>query len=456
MWAYDDGRGRRTRDVPSSRPAYHYDDDYDRAAPRSSRAVYEDPYAQAAAPPSARDRHRRKSIHADSDEPRSSRQKARAGVSVVASDDDTDHHRGRSSRDAYESLYPERTSRHDVESKTSDRNRHFRDKRGSWETGEAQNLRRAKSYSPHRAAREAEAAASQNASPRASKSGLPDDDYTQTSGHHRSSKKSRAPKQYYEEDPRAGYTTDPPSRSRTRDRGNNGYDYPPSAAEMPRPPMGDQVPYKSSHVASQVAPEEKPSKHSRRREKDYYGSGYDDVPAKKSGHDRGRDDVVDEPPRRSRHSKRHDDKPRRGDAGYDPPTQRGRHRSQPPQDDYDDVDPHDRVQERPRHRQSLPPRTRSGYPDDPYGDAYGQSKPPRRATSMNHSDPRKNRYYDDAYGRSGGSGSGGDVRRDKRGKKWPKQAGQLFMTHAVPVIKKEAVPFLTKAAQAYMEQQRAR
>lgn len=36
-------------------------------------------------------------------------------------------------------------------------------------------------------------------------------------------------------------------------------------------------------------------------------------------------------------------------------------------------------------------------------------------------------------------------------KKWGKQAGKLFMTHAVPVIKQEAVPFLTKAAQAYME-----
>ena len=34
------------------------------------------------------------------------------------------------------------------------------------------------------------------------------------------------------------------------------------------------------------------------------------------------------------------------------------------------------------------------------------------------------------------------------------QAGKLFMTHAVPVIKKEAVPFLTKAAQAYFEQQK--
>ncbi|ROV97365.1 hypothetical protein VMCG_06890 [Cytospora schulzeri] len=454
MRAYDDGRGRRTRDVPSSRAPYYYDNDYDRAAPRSSRVVYEDPLAQTPAQPSARDRHRRKSIHADPDEPRSTRRKAHAGVSVVASDDEADHHHGKSSRDVYGSSHPDRTSRHDVESKTSDRSRHFRDKRGTWETGEAENLRRAKSYSPHRAVREAEAVPSRNASPHASKSGWPDGQY-ETSGHHRSSRKHRAPKQYYENDPREGYTTDPPSRSRTRDRGSTEYEYPPSTAEMPRPPMGDQAPYKTSHVASQAAPEEKPSKHSRRREKDYYGSGYDDVPTKGSGYDRGGYGVADEAPRRSRHSKKHDDKPRRGDAGYSAPTQRGRHRSLPPQDDYNDVDPYDRVQDRPRHRQSLPPRTRSGYPDDPY-DTYGEAKPPRRATSVNHGDSRRSRYYDDSYGRSGGSGSGGDVRRDKKGKKWPKQAGQLFMTHAVPVIKKEAVPFLTKAAQAYMEQQRTR
>lgn len=455
MWAYDDGRGRRTRDVPSSRSASHYDDGYERSAPRSSRALYEDPQAQAEAQPSSRDHHRRKSIHADTDEPRSSRRRAHAGVNIVASDDEADHHHRKSSRDAYGSSYPGKTSRHDLESKTTDRNRHFRDKRGTWESDEAQNLRRAKSYSPHRAAREAEAVSSQNDSPHASKSGWPDDDY-ETSGRHRSSRKHRAPKQHHEDDPRAGYTTDPPSRSRTWDRGNTGYEYPPSAAEMPRPPMGDQTPYKPSNVAPEAVPEEKPSKHSRRREKDYYGSGYDDIPAKGTGYDRGGYGVVDEPPRRSRHSKKHDEKPGRGDAGYSPPSQRGRHRSQPPQDHYDDADPYDRVQHRPRHRQSLPPQTRSGYPDDPYGDAYGQAKPPRRAESMNHGGSRKTRYSDDANGRSGGSGSGGGDRRDKKGQKWPKQAGQLFMTHAVPVIKKEAVPFLTKAAQAYMEQQRAR
>ncbi|KUI53161.1 hypothetical protein VP1G_00815 [Cytospora mali] len=455
MWAYDDGRGRRARDVPSSRQApYYYDDAYDQAAPRSSRAAYEDPLSQAQPP--SRDRHRRKSIHADPDEPRSSRRHVPAGVSVVASDDDPEYRHGRSSRDVYGSSHPERSSRHDAEAKTSDRNRHFRDKRGSWENGEAENLRRAKSYSPRRAAREAEAEPTRGVSPHASKSGWPEDDYAQGSGHHRSSKKSKAPKQYYEDDPRAGNTAEQPPHGRTWDRASPGYDYPPSAADMPRPPMGDQPPYKSA-LKSQPAPEEKPSKHSRRREKDYYGSGYDDAPTNGAGYDRGAYSGVDEPPRRSHRSKRHEDKPGRGDDAYQPQSQRGRHRSQPPQDDYEEADPYERVQHRPRHRQSMPPQARSRYPDDAYGDNYGQAKPPRRASSMNHGDPRRKQYYEDAYGRSGGSGSGsGGSGKDKKGRKWQKQAGQLFMTHAVPVIKKEAVPFLTKAAQAYIEQQRAR
>lgn len=56
----------------------------------------------------------------------------------------------------------------------------------------------------------------------------------------------------------------------------------------------------------------------------------------------------------------------------------------------------------------------------------------------------------------GGGGGGAAAGASKssnanKQKKWGKQAGKLFMTHAVPVIKQEAVPFLTKAAQAYME-----
>ncbi|KAK7731790.1 hypothetical protein SLS53_008611 [Cytospora paraplurivora] len=459
MWAYDDGRGRRTRNVPSSRSARYYDDAYERAAPRSSRAAYDDP--QAPSQPSPRDRHRRKSIIADPNEPRSARRSVPAGVNLVASDDEHEYPHTKSSRDAYGSSYPDRTSRHDVESKTSDRDRHFRDKRGNWETGEAHGLRRAKSHSPRRGAREAEAGSSRNASPHASRSGRPDDDYAQAAGHHRSSKKTSAPKQYYEDDPRAGYTANPPSRSRTRGGGNDEYDYAPgrpSAAEMPRPPMGDRNPYESAHLASQPAPDEKPSKPSRRREKDYYGSGYDDVPKNGARYDRGGYSDAEELPRRSRHSKRDDDKPRRGDAGYAAPSsQRGRNRSQPAKDDYED-DPYDRVQHRPRHRQSLPPQPRSRYPEDPYTENYGKSsQPPRRAASLNHGDPRKSQIHEDGYGRTGGSGSGGSSsRKDKKNKNWQKQAGQMFMTHAVPVIKKEAVPFLTKAAQAYIEQKRAR
>lgn len=456
MWAYDDDRGRRARDVPTSRPAYPYDDAYDRMAPRSSRAVYEDPQPEAQTSP--RDRHRRKSMHTDPDETRPPRRSNRGGVSIVASDDELGHPPARRPRDAYGSSYAERASRHDAEAKTSDRNRHFRDKRGTWESGEARNLRRAKSYSPSAqgAEREEQAERSRNASPHAARSGWPDDDYTQTPGHHRSSRKNRAPKQYYEEDPRAGYPVNPRSRSRTNDRGASGYEYPPSAADMPRPPMGEQTPYKSAPVASQAAPEEKPGRHSRRREKDYYGSGYDDVPTNGAGYDRGGYGVVDEPPRRSRHSKKYDDKPGRVDADYPPQTPRGRHRSQPAQDDDDDDDPYERVQPRPRHRQSMPPQARSRHADHPYDETYGKDKPSRRATSLNHGDSRRSQYYDDAYGRSGGAGSGGGSKKDRKGKKWPQQAGQLFMTHAVPVIKKEAVPFLTKAAQAYIEQQRAR
>lgn len=462
MWAYDDGRGRRTRNVPSSRSARYYDDAYERATPRSSRTAYDDPQAPSQPPP--RERHRRKSIIADPNEPRSARQSVPAGVNLVASDDEQDYPHARSARDTYGSSYPDRTSRHDVESKTSDRDRHFRDKRGDFETGEAHGLRRAQSHSPRRVAREAEAAASRNASPHASRPGRPDDDYAHAAGHHRTPKKSSAPKQYYEDDPRAGYTANPASRSRTRGGGSDEYDYTPSrpsATEMPRPPMGDRTPYGPSHLASPAAPDEKPSKPSRQRAGDYYDSRHDDASKNGARYDRGGYSDAEELPRRSHHSKRDDDKPRRGDAGYAAPSsQRGRNRSQPVKDDYED-DPYDRVQHRPRYRQSLPPQPRSRYPEaeDPYTKAYGKSQPPRRATSMNHGDPRKSQVYEDGYdyGRSGDSGSGGSSgRKDKKNKNWQKQAGQIFMTHAVPVIKKEAVPFLTKAAQAYIEQKRAR
>lgn len=462
MWAYDDdGRGRRTRDLPRSsagpsRPAaYYYDDAYDRPTYSSSRHHQPDPQPQ----PSSYDRHRRKSVAAaDLGDPKSSRR-----ANVIASDDGSDFYR-RSTRDPY--AYPERTSRHDVEQKTSNRSKKFREKRGTWEADESQNLRRAKSHSPKRAAREVEAL--RNPSPPTATSAWPDDTdpYGRTS-----SKKSRAAQKSYDADPYgAGYEKP------------RAYDY--TSAGMPRPPMG---------AAPSIAPvDEKHSKHSRKsgREKAYHTSSpYDDEYAA-AGYDRGAAGAyaVDEKPsRRSHHSNK-----ARDDVDPYATQPRGRPRGAPSvagaADDYDD--PYGRSSHPPRakHRQSMPPRTRSRYgdtgADDGSGggheDPYYNAAPPRRAASVNHgayygagdryaSDPgreRRGQYYeDDRYGRSssGGSpgapgaaaaGGGGLSTNKKKGKQWQKQAGKLFMTHAVPVIKKEAVPFLTKAAQAYFEQKR--
>ncbi|KAI3396504.1 hypothetical protein diail_12124 [Diaporthe ilicicola] len=474
MWAYDDGRGRRVKDIPGSRPANYYDDAYERAPPRSSHKAYPEPLPKH----SSHDRHRRKSAMVDPDEPKPARRNTHhAGVNVVASDDGSGYPYGaKSSRDAYGSSYPGKSSRHDLEQKTSDKDRQFREKRGTWETDEAEKLKRAKSYSPRRAAREAEAP--RRASPQAPKSNWPSDEYaTQagSGGHHRSSKKSRKEQQHYEDDPYASYYASQAPQGKKKDRGNTGYDYPPSAEEMPRPPMGDHAPFKSSPLSSYPeVPEEKPSKHHRKREKDYYGNGYDDFSAANAGtgYDRagyGAAPVDEAPPRRSRHSKHHDDRAA-GPAGVDeygypsqPQQHRGRHRPQPA-GDFEDTDPYDRAPPaRPRHRQSMPPPARSQHPGDGYDDPYGQAAPRRRATSVNYGnqdryggDPRRDQYYDDAYGRGGGSppGSNGSKKKDKKSKAYAQQAGKLFMTHAVPVIKKEAVPFLTKAAQAYFEQKR--
>lgn len=466
MWAYDDGRGRRARDIPSSRPANYYDDAYERAPPRSSRHAY----------PEAKPKHRRKSALVDPDEPRPRRSNpGGGGVNVVASDDGSGYPYGASPRDAYH--------------KTGDRERRFREKRDTYEVDEAEKLRRAKSHSPRRAAREAEAP--RRVSPQAPKSAWPEDEYAAQAGaaagagapRHRSSKKSKAPQYYGDDDPYASYYASQAPRGKKGDRG--GYGYAPSAEEMPRPPMGDNSPYKSSPSDPYAAAEEKPSKHQRKRDKerDYYGAGYDDYaapPKAGTSYDRGvygaaaNDDAP--PPRRSR--KHHDDRAGADDYGYPPqpqPQHRGRHRGAPqPAGDYGDTDPYDRAPPaRPRHRQSMPPQPRSQYPDDdPYGDPYGQQAPRRRATSVNYGRNQDRYggggggggYYDDAYGgRASGSpsGSSGSNKRNgagaggnKKGKAYAQQAGKLFMTHAVPVIKKEAVPFLTKAAQAYFEQQK--
>ena len=475
-------------DIPSSRPANYYDDAYERAPPRSSRHAHPEPQPKH----SSHDRHRRKSALADPEGPRP-RRNTHGGVNVVASDDGSGYpYGGNSSRDAYGSSYPGKKSRHDVEHKTSDRDRHFREKLGTWESDEAENLRRAKSYSPRRAAREAEAP--RRVSPQAPKSTWPDDDddYAAQAGpgpgsHRRSSKKKSKGPQDYEDDPYASYyaSQPPPSqapRTSKGDRVKTGYDYAPSAEEMPRPPMGEHAPYKSSPLNSHAEEDEKPSKHHRKRGKDYYGAGYDDHATARAGtgYDQGAYAAAaapapadDAPPRRPRHSKHHDDRAGADDYGYPPQAQnRGRHRPPPAAGDYGDTDPYDRAPPpaRPRHRQSMPPQPRSQYPEDPYEDPYGQAAAPRRrATSVNYGkqdryggggggDPRGGQYYDDGYG--GGGGGGGGSRKqpnggnNKKGKAYAQQAGKLFMTHAVPVIKKEAVPFLTKAAQAYFEQQK--
>lgn len=478
MWAYEeDGRGRRTRDLPRSSAgpsrsaAYYYDDAYDRPTYSSSR--YQQPDSQPQS--SSYDRHRRKSVPAaDLGDPKSSRR-----ANVVASDDGSDYYR-RTTRDPY--AYPERASRHDVEHKTSDKSKKFREKRGTWEEDESQNLRRAKSYSPKRAAREAEAAQNPTA-----KSAWADD--TEAYGR-TTDKKSRAAQQYYDADP---YAAD---YGKSRDRHAGAYEY--TSAGMPRPPMG---------AAASAAPaEEKHSKHSRRsgREKQYHTSspydddyataGYDrsaagayavdEKPSRRSHHSsKAREDVDEKPSRRSHHSSK-----AREDVDPYATQPRGRHRGAPPAAEAADAyeDPYGRSAPPPRakHRQSMPPRTRSryenidaddglsgGYEDSPYHNAA----PRRRAASVNHgayygdadryaSDPgreRRGQYYDDdRYGRSSSGGSpgaaaaGGSSANRKKGKQWQKQAGKLFMTHAVPVIKKEAVPFLTKAAQAYFEQKR--
>lgn len=454
------------KDIPISRPANYYDDAYERAPPRSSRSAYPEPQPKH----SSHDRHRRKSALVDPDEPKPARRNTLGGVNVVASDDGSGYpYGGKGSRDVYGSSHPGK-SRHDVEHKTSDKDRHFRQKRGTWETDEAENLRRAKSYSPRRAAREAEAP--RRISPEAPKSDWPGDEYSTAAGvggHHRSSKKSKKGQQQYEDDPYASYYASQAPRSKKQDRGNAGYDYAPGAEEMPRPPMGDHAPFKSSPLNSYAEVDEKPSKHHRKRDEDYYGNGYDEYSAAKAGagHDRGgygAPPVDDAPPRRSRHGKHHDDRPGADEYSYPPQAQhRGRHRP-PPAGDFEDADPYDRAPPaRPRYRQSLPPQARSQYPDDAYGDPYGQAAPRRRATSVNYGkqdpyggDSRRDQYYDDAYGRGGGSpaGSNGSKKNNKKSKAYAQQAGKLFMTHAVPVIKKEAVPFLTKAAQAYFEQQK--
>lgn len=434
MYSYDARPSRRSRDVPPSSSSRYRDTGlYDYAQPARSSKRYQDPEPIS----SSYDRHRRKSVPVNLDEGRSSRR-----ANVVASDD------GRGSRDVYGSAYPERSSRHDAEAKTSDRHRQFREQRRGYETEEAANLKRAKSYSPRRAARELDVP--RNASPQApSKSAWADDGYVAADPYRPSTKKGRG-QEYYGEDP---YTR----REGARDHGMAGKDYlmyGTSPAGMPRPPAGDYAPYKSSPLSSAGDADEKLHKHRREprgRDKPSHGSAYPEYEAY-------------EPPRRARSARVAEEKPRYDDYGYGAPS-RGRDRP-PPTRDYED--PYDRTS-RGRQRQSVPPpQSRSRYPEN--DDTYGA--PPRRAASMNqgrhgdyYDDTRsKKAYADDRAGSGSGartnataggtaSGAAGSASRAKQ-KQWGKQAGKLFMTHAVPVIKQEAVPFLTKAAQAYMEQKK--
>lgn len=431
MYAYETAPSRRPRDIPPS-SSHRYRDTglYDYAQPARSSKRYQDP-EPAAAP--AYDRHRRKSVPVNADEGRHSRR-----ANVVASDD------GRGSRDIYGSAYPERSSRHDAEVKTSDRNKQFRERRRGYETEEAENLRRAKSYSPRRAAREAELP--RNASPQApSKSAWANDKYA-ADPYRASTKKGRG-SQYYGEDPYAGGRG-----SREEGMAGKDYAYGSSPAAMPRPPAGDYATYKPSAHSSAGDSDEKVHKHSREsrgREKPSHGSAYPEYEPY-------------EPPRRTRSTRvPPEEKPRYDDYGYAAPPRSSKDRPLPTRD-YED--PYDRAP-RSRHRQSVPPpQARSRYPD--MDDNYGA--PPRRATSMNHGRygdydgvPERKAYRDDRPSPSArtnvnadGAGAGGatsSANKSNKQKKWGKQAGKLFMTHAVPVIKQEAVPFLTKAAQAYME-----
>ncbi|KAF3766443.1 hypothetical protein M406DRAFT_351493 [Cryphonectria parasitica EP155] len=425
MWSYDNGSSRRSRDNPPSSSRRYYGPVYD-------QPYYDDGPLASSVP--SYDRHRRKSVPVNStlDETRQPRRAA-----VIASDDGFDKPFARS---GLADPYSGASSRHDVEAKTSDRHRHFRDKRGTYEIDEGQNLRRAKSYSPHRAAREAEAP--RRVSPDAtSKSGWQEADYAAPARRSSTRKGREQQQQYYDEEPSAKY-------GKPQDRARTAYDYGGGAMGSTIPTARDYPPYKSSPLtsSSRAAPEEKVGKHSRGRDKTYY---QDPSPSYAEA----------EPPRRDRRGRHAEDRPSWEDDGY-PPRSRAKQRP-PPADDYED--PYASAP-RQRHRQSVPPQARSRH-EDPSEDPY--APPRRRATSAsqgayggyNNPDARDRRYQDDdgygSYGASGGAqaGPGGSRKKDKS-KKIGKQAGKLFMTHAFPVIKQEAVPFLTKAAQAYFESSR--
>lgn len=509
MWSTHDDRRRTSRDMPPRSSARYYDTLYaqpstSRAAPRYAGGL--DP-ADPVPSSSPRDHHHRRRMSVDEPPSHSAaaakapprRSKSINKPTVVASDD------GWGTYGGVPAPRPDRVSRHDVEAKTGDGHRKFREKRSGYEEDEAQKLRRAKSHSPRRAAKEA-ADEPRRTSPQApAKSNWPGDEYASAAGSgaglHRSATHGKTPRapQYYEDDPRGG-------RARTRDR---GYDYATPAPGGGRTTAGEYPPYKSSPLS---APEEKVEKargkhhaaRSREREVPYHAGGlsipeekirgrHHDAPPREreapyhaggsaGGSRYSPHEPSSDPPRRGRHGRAAaEDKtgPPDVDSYAAPP--RTRHRPSPPsayEDPYESTS-------RARQRQSMPPpQARSRYAPDDHEEPA--APPRRRATSMSQGqgrpgyDPRDARdprvarqqdHYDERPGRSssgsgespgrasGGSGGGGggqptSAYRKEKGKKIGKQAGKLFMTHAFPVIKQEAVPFLTKAAQAYFEQKR--
>lgn len=168
--------------------------------------------------------------------------------------------------------------------------------------------------------------------------------------------------------------------------------------------------------------------------------GEDDMRA--GGRDRGRDRYDDDGyDRRPRPRFEDDDRYRSG--------RKDRY------DDYDDYDRRDkRRDDRDRRGGLAPPRPKydAYYSDSREDRAYprprNRDRDDRRARD-DYSDRRdRDRYRDEYYGRD---------RRDKdrrsKGKSddWQKQAGVLFTTYALPIIKREGTKWLKREAQNYLQ-----
>ena len=157
--------------------------------------------------------------------------------------------------------------------------------------------------------------------------------------------------------------------------------------------------------------------------------------------------------------------------------------------DGEDDDP--RPRRRPQPRRNPESRHERGYDsespsrkradwdgDDRYGDRrrsdrYDDGHAPRRndPRDRRQSLPRQSRYDDDPYDRrdrrrddppnirrarsdAKGRGRDGDRRGGEQKKVWMDQAGTLFMTHAMPVIKREGGRWARSQLEAYVGQRR--